>query len=392
MRIFFVADGRSPIARSWLHYWPQQGHEVFLLSTAPADPLPGLAGFAVVPVALSGLGRGRRRAGGRRSAPGGARLIGVRKALRHWAGPLTVVAAAREMRRLVAAWRPDLVHALRIPFEGMLAAEALRNLDIPLLLSVWGNDFTLHAPANPLMARATRRALQRADALHADCQRDVHLARRWGWPAGRPSVVLPGNGGLDLNVFHPSDVAPEQPVVVNPRGFRAYVRNDTFFQAIPLVLAQRPETRFVCVAMQGEAAATSWLERLQIAHAVELLPYMTRPQLAAIFRQAQVTVSPSEHDGTPNSLLESMACGCVPVAGDLASIREWIEHGRNGLLVDPGDPRALAEAILKALNDAAWRQAATAANWDMLQKRAEYHACMAQAEAFYRRLIEKTTR
>jgi hypothetical protein len=44
-------------------------------------------------------------------------------------------------------------------------------------------------------------------------------------------------------------------------------------------------------------------------------------------------VSPAIHDGTPNSLLEGMACGCFPVAGDLESIREWITHGQNGLLV-----------------------------------------------------------
>ncbi len=387
MRILFVADARSPIARSWLRYWPQRGYEMLVVSTAPSEPPPGAADFAVIPVALSALGRRKRSGTGKVAPPGGARWIGFRKRLRHWAGPLTLPAAAGRLRELVRRWQPDLVHALRIPFEGMLAAEALRGLDVPLLLSVWGNDFTLHAPANPLMARATRRALARADALHADCRRDVRLAGEWGWPAGRPSIVLPGNGGLDLDVFHPPSQPAAAPVVVNPRGFRAYVRNDTFFRAIPLVLDERPETRFLCAAMQGEAAAEAWLDRLHIRQAVQLLPHMPRPQLAQVFRQAWVTVSPSVHDGTPNSLLESMACGCVPVAGDLESIREWIADGENGRLVDPGDPQALAAAIVQALNDETWRRQAAAHNWRMLQERAEYSACMAQAEAFYRSLV-----
>ncbi len=390
MRILFVTDARSPIARNWLRYWPEQGHEVFVVSTFPAEPVPGVAGFAVTPIALSGLA-GRRQAesapGKRRSAPGGARLIAVRTALRHLAGPLTLPAAAGRLRHLVKDWQPDLVHALRIPFEGMLAAAAVRDLNVPLLLSVWGNDFTLHAPANPLMARATRQALARADALHADCQRDVRLAREWGWPAGRPSIVLPGNGGLDLDVFHPAAEPPAAPVVVNPRGFRAYVRNDTFFRAIPLVLDRRPDARFWCVAMQGESAAEGWINRLRIRHAVRLLPHMPRPRLAEVFRQAQVTVSPSVHDGTPNSLLESIACGCAPVAGDLESIREWIDPGRNGLLINPADPRALAEAILRALEDEAWRREAQDYNQKMLRERAEYTACMQQAAAFYHRLV-----
>lgn len=386
MRILFVADARSPIARNWLRYWKPAGHQVFVASTFAAEPDASWDGFAVAPVAFSGAAR-VGKGGARRPAPGGARMIRLRAALRHWAGPLTLSAAADRLEALIRQWKPDLVHALRIPFEGMLAAEALRALDIPLLLSVWGNDFTLHAPASPLMAWATRRALRRANALHADCARDVRLAANLGWNAGLPSIVLPGNGGLDLDVFHPPQTPVNEPVVINPRGFRAYVRNDTFFRAIPLVLDRRPDVRFLCAAMAGEPAALEWLARLNIHHVVTLLPHMPREQLANVFRTAQVTVSPSTHDGTPNSLLESMACGCVPVAGDLDSIREWIEDGHNGLLVDPSSPQALADAILQALERHEWRRQAQVQNWQMLQDRAAYDRCMPQAEDFYQRVL-----
>ena len=56
--------------------------------------------------------------------------------------------------------------------------------------------------------------------------------------------------------------------------------------------------------------------------------------MAGIFRRAQIVASPSIHDGTPNSLLEGIACGCFPIAGDLESIREWITPNENGLLFD----------------------------------------------------------
>jgi glycosyltransferase involved in cell wall biosynthesis len=62
-----------------------------------------------------------------------------------------------------------------------------------------------------------------------------------------------------------------------------------------------------------------------------------------------MVVSPNIHDGTPNSLLEGIACGCFPIAGDLESIREWITHGKNGLLVDPNNAQSIADAILIAL-------------------------------------------
>jgi glycosyltransferase involved in cell wall biosynthesis len=109
--------------------------------------------------------------------------------------------------------------------------------------------------------------------------------------------------------------------------------------------------------------------------------------MAERFRQAQVVVSLSTHDGTPNTLLEAMACGCFPVVGDIESLREWITPGVNGLLTAPDDSHALAEAILQALEQPALRQHAAAHNLRLITERAEYGRVMQQAEEFYRKLV-----
>ena len=279
------------------------------------------------------------------------------------------------------AIKPDLVHAMRIPYEGMLAMGAVKGL--PLVISVWGNDFTLHAPATPLMKRYTRRTLQSADALHTDCERDARLATAWGFDEGKPVLVIPGNGGIRADVFYPPSKPAAEPVVFNPRGFRVYVRNDVFFKAIPLILARKPETHFVCASMAGQAQALEWIKQLGLERTVELLAPLPYEKMAEIFRGAQVVVSPSVHDGTPNSLLEGIACGCFPVAGDLESIREWITPGRNGLLVDATDPESIADAILTALDRKDLRAEAAGLNARMIASRAEYNHCMARAAEFY---------
>ena len=143
---------------------------------------------------------------------------------------------------------------MRIPFEGILAAQALEGTAFPLLLSVWGNDFTFFAKKSPLVARLTARALMRADGLHPDCQRDLELALKYGFDGTKPAIVLPGNGGVRSNVFThaPTDtdalarwgIPAGAPVVVNPRGVKPYLRTKVFFQAIPLVLAKRPNDIF----------------------------------------------------------------------------------------------------------------------------------------------------
>jgi glycosyltransferase involved in cell wall biosynthesis len=124
--------------------------------------------------------------------------------------------------------------------------------------------------------------------------------------------------------------------------------------------------------MAGEPQARAWTAQLHIEGSVELLPPRLHGEMVEVYHAAQVLVSPSTHDGTPNSLLEGMACGCFPVSGDIDSLHEWITPGLNGLLVDPGDPRALAEATLRALNDPALRRQAADRNAEIITMRAEY--------------------
>jgi len=400
VRILFVVDGRSPIALNWIRYFTEgerRAYEVHLVSTFPCSPGElQVASLQVIRAPFSHSG-GERETQGRGSGGGGLirRLlpVGMRTSLRQWLSPLTLPAAANDLNDLIDRIQPDLIHAMRIPYEGMLAAMALkaRANPPPLLISVWGNDFTLHARATPRMASLTRQALRGAAALHADCQRDIRLAREWGFDQAKPNILLPGGGGVQLDLFYPpSNPRITSPVeIINPRGLRAYVRNDVFFQAVPIVWNKLPEVRFVCPAMAGEAQAERWVRRLDIHHAVRLLPRQTRPQMADLFRRCEVAVSPSTHDGTPNTLLEAMACGCFPVAGDIESLQEWITPGVNGLLVDPRDPQALAVAILKALEDPDLRRRAMKQNTRLVSERAEYGRVMAKAEAFYQGLISR---
>ena len=392
LKLLFIADGRSPTALNWMDYFSAQGHTVHLVSLVPCQPQMDLASLTVLPVAFSAAtAAGAAPGEGAHSLKGrvlrAVATPGLRTWLRHRFVPRSLIPAAVRLAALIADVQPDLVHAMRIPYEGMLAALAVEGLPAPpLVVSVWGNDFTLHAPATRLMGQLTRLTMDRAAALHSDCYRDQRLAFAWGFDQSKPAVVLPGAGGLQLETFTPGPVE-RGPVVINPRGLRTYVRNDTFFKAVPLVLARHPQARFLCPAMAGQPEAEKWVASLGIGSAVDLLPRQPRARMAGLFHQARVVVSPSTHDGTPNTLLEAMACGCTPVAGDIESLREWITPGVNGLLCDPSDPKALAEAVCEALENPALQARARSANLALIWERAEYGAVMGKAVGFYRGLV-----
>lgn len=391
MKILYVADGRSPIALNWIKHFVDAGHEVHLVSSFPCAPQLNYESLTIIPIAAT-------RGPGDPLQPGVKHRmmkklfpVNIRTALRQRLAPYTLPNASRQLKVSINKITPDLVHAMRIPFEGMLTA--LAEPEPPLLISVWGNDFTLHAPSTNQLGRLTRLTLQRCDALHTDCQRDLQLAQIWGYPDSGKHIVLPGAGGIKMDLFYPPEEngkyeqnSPDS--VINPRGIRAYIRNDSFFRAIPLVLSQRPSTQFICPAMEQEKQAIEWVENLNISRNVKLLPHQTPTKMADLFRKSKVAVSPSTHDGTPNTLLEAMACGCLPIAGDIQSLREWITPGMNGLLVDPSDPQAIAEAILIGLESPELRTRARDINQRLVAERAEYQHVMASAEDFYRRIIE----
>ncbi|MBA4380015.1 MAG: hypothetical protein C0393_04915 [Anaerolinea sp.] len=403
MRLLFVADGRSPITLSWLRHWIERGDEIHLISTFPCDPPPGLASFHVLPVAFGSLGGGQAVNTSPTPKQGlVGRFRGLLRPLRYTLGPLSLLAYRRRFRALVAVINPDLIHALRIPFEGMLASSAPR--DVPIIVSIWGNDLTLHAHGSLLMNWLTRRTLRRAQGLMADARRDIRLGREWGFsPVGlrqeKPTLVVPGAGGVRLDEIQRAaaeartlpDLPADAPLIVNPRGARpGSLRNDTFFRAIPLVIEKIPPACFVCPPLAGDPEAMRWVASLGIQASVHLWPRLSQPQLWALFQRAQVFVSPSAHDGTPNSLLEAMACGCFPITGDIESMREWINPGVNGFLINPADPQALAEAILAALEDPVLRARAAKRNARIIAARADYPRCMEQVEGFYENVVRGT--
>jgi hypothetical protein len=197
--VLIVADGRSPITLGWIRMAQAQDIRVSLVTTFPCRRPDGVEQMFTVTVAFGwASGRGTKSRAANSSTD--SRQMGMFKQgfaqARHLLGPLTLPFYRKTFQKIVGQVNPDVVHALRIPYEGMLASYTPRKR--PLVMSIWGNDLTLHAPTTPAMRQFTRRCLHRTDALLADVQRDIHLAALWGFRANRPSLVVPGGGGIDL--------------------------------------------------------------------------------------------------------------------------------------------------------------------------------------------------
>ena len=402
MHILLVANGRSPITRRWIQTMLANHCRFSLISTFPCQPIDNVNLAGILPVAFSSLAGSQVESASHQQDENRprSRLAAVRpflQQLRYFLGPLTLLFYSSRFKKIVRDMKPDIVHALRIPFEGMLASCLPEG--VPLLISTWGNDLTLHARGSILMNFCTRRTLKRANGLISDTLRDIRLAGEWGLNPEAPVLEVPGNGGMDLREIDniknqdrpdPKFLKKDSPLIINPRGFRpGSVHQEVFFQSIPQVLKELPNTQFVCTGMFGQKEALDWVNQLGIENNVVLLPYLSQTDLWNLFLHSGVYVSVSSHDGTPNTLLEAMACGCLPVCGNIESIREWITSGENGLLVDPLDPQAVAKAIVEACQDKVLQEKSKQLNREIIRNKAEVTVVRRKVESFYKDFFHK---
>jgi len=128
---------------------------------------------------------------------------------------------------------------------------------------------------------------------------------------------------------------------------------DHFLKAAARVAALVPEARFIVVGdgpLRGELEALA--RRIGVGESVCFLGF--RADAREVTGLLDVLVVPSLTEGSPLVVLEAMAAGVPVVASDVGGIPDQIRHEREGLLVPPGDPKALEVALLCLLRDPAY--------------------------------------
>jgi glycosyltransferase involved in cell wall biosynthesis len=174
-----------------------------------------------------------------------------------------------------------------------------------------------------------------------------------------PDRVVVVRNGLDIARFDAQSATLAGPLPVQPGDFPVAVIGNlwpvkghaTLVEAAALLRDRAPQVRFLCV---GEGLMRPVLERrireLGIADRVFLLGH--RNDVPAILARSSAFTLCSSNEGLANAIMEAMAARLPAVATRVGGNPELLANGR-GLLVPYGDPRALADAILRILADPA---------------------------------------
>lgn len=131
----------------------------------------------------------------------------------------------------------------------------------------------------------------------------------------------------------------------------------TLIRAAPHILSVFPEAEFWIV---GEDRFIPHMidlcHSLGVSRAFRFWGWKSGSELLEIYRQADVFVMPSLIEALGIAFLEAMACGLPVIGTSVGGIPEIIEHGRNGLLVEPNNAHQLSQALIQVLKDDNLRQ------------------------------------
>jgi teichuronic acid biosynthesis glycosyltransferase TuaC len=262
-------------------------------------------------------------------------------------GPLYAASIAPVMLRYRG--KVDVVLGSWAYPDGFAAVIAARLLGVPCVVKLHGSDINVMAKL-PGPRRQTAWALSRAARVVAVSRALADEVAALGVPRERVVVVL---NGVDPELFRPRDRAAARSELGLPAGPMAlYVGNlkpekgvADLVKAWHRVAREVPDARLAIVGGGPERGA------LEAALPPRAALYGPQP-LAAIptwLAACDVLVLPSHIEGTPNVVLEALACGRRVVATAVGGVPDLITSDVLGALVPARDPAALAQALTRAL-------------------------------------------
>lgn len=352
----------------------------------------------------------------------------------------------RQLRRLIKKLEPDIIHSLEFQHAGYLTFQALyqdytpltarsavvfflkriyyyknamralkkpfygmddkksdeKELETPLsnnkrlagksskwIATNWGSDIYLfgrlagHAPK-------IKQVLAACDYYSCECQRDVALARSFGFK-GEVLPVFPNTGGFDLEkIFKLRQHGPiSKRRLIMLKGYQGWAYRG-------LVGLRALERCADLLKGYTVAIYLGFTEEMQIAAElftqstgipVKMIPYVSHDEMLRYHGQARVSIGLAISDAISTSFLEAMVMGSFPIQSNTACADEWIEDGRTGILVPPEDPDVIEKAIRRALTDDDLVDRAAEENWKTAAERLDYPKIRPKAVDFYKRVF-----
>jgi len=319
-----------------------------------------------------------------------------------WSEAPIPFAGQKVLDDIVDALRPELLH---IHDAALLALQFLRlsrRIEVPLVASCY---YVPRFVTRYLGGEITEDVVEAATWAYSvwllnHCDRVVFATRAHrdffqdqGLKA--PTAII--SNGLDVHRYRPADGADEgiEARYALPAGPRILFVSrlardkaiDVLIRAMPGIRSHVPNASLLLVGRGDYRASLEELTaELRLAGAVRFLGFIPEADMPAIYRACDCFAIASTYEVQSLPTLQALATGLPVVAADAVALPEIVKDGVNGYLVPPGDPRAVADAIVRVLSDPERAAAMAQEGLAIVQSHAEEHT-FDLYEELYRSLL-----
>ena len=280
----------------------------------------------------------------------------------------------------------SLIHANQGGLSSWAGIQAARQYKLPCVVTYQGTEVHTDLVNRQGAWKLCRDSFRFAD-LNISVSRSLERTlKAYTEPQGQCEVMI---RGVDLKTFFPPKAeGMRQPAVLFVGAVRVSKGAFDLLEAWTQVVARcaRAELWIVGSDYSGGRFAQEVRSR---GHDKSVKIFGPQPlsHVADLMRQAQVLCLPSHGEGTPNCVMEAMACGLPVVATEVGGIPDIVEPNRTGILVQKGDTQGLTVALASLLEDAGQRASMGKAAYEFAREHLDARKTTSRLVELYRALL-----
>ena len=291
-----------------------------------------------------------------------------------------------ELKSKIREFAPDVVDAHYVSGYGHLAARALKQSAVPLVVQMWGSDILIVPNKSWLHKRKVELALSECDIAIGDSDYLICEACK----IKRPKLTANIQFGVEEQFLklHKQSYELKKPLrVIVPRPHEP-VYNNSFIlnSAAGLLKDKRISISFPNFGSRLEDFKRQ-LEFLDCSN-VELYDKKERAEFLSFMSEHDVYLSAAKSDSSPVSLIEAMALGLIPITADIPGVREWLSN-ENGFLFAQNDKNSLNKILSGICSAQNNYDEIRISNLLKVKERAIFEINVAERIAIMKRLVEK---
>ena len=295
----------------------------------------------------------------------------------------------REVLAWIAEIGADVLHIDDVDVSSRLAlALALSRSPCPIVLGC--HDPEPHSDEQHWRRKRLTRALMlpRAAAYVVHHRAGLDAFRRLHPRLRRPVHVIRLGAYTFLSHHRSAEAAADDGLVLLFGRMTRYKGVEALFAAAPIVARAVPGVHLVVAGRPASGYQPPAPPALERGGRVETrFDYVRAEEVASLFSRARVAVCPYTDASQSGVVLTAFAFGCPVIATDVGGLPEYVADGTSGLVVAPGDPSALAEALIRCLQDDDLIARLRAGVGRAVEQELSWHRAASETLAVYRAVV-----